>query len=271
MAKQRMKLKLPLIDVNDKYNKFFPSFLFFNDEFIPGKHLIDTFSDCYSFHSCTLNIQNHIKNLEETTIRASSNPFSSIVVSDADIKNQIVTSISYIHSFNKPIVKTLHKAINVTTAEAELFTIRCSINQAVADPCIKHIVVITDSLYIARKIFDSSTHLYQIHSMVISSELREFFSKDSMNCIEFWDCPSKQQWALHQMVDKETKNLVSISSFSCKSSWDFCKRSECNSILLQWKMTFQASDLRGSNFLDLLDDDSYPIKPSYSKGGPWLS
>ena len=159
-GKQRMKLKLPLINVDDKCNEFFPSFSFFNDEFIPGKHIVDIFPDCYSFHPHTSNIQKHIKNLEETTIRASSNPFSSIVVSDASIKNQVTTSISYIHSFNKPIIKTLHKAINVTTAEAELFTIRCSINQAVADPCIKHIIVITDSLHITRKIFESSTHPY---------------------------------------------------------------------------------------------------------------
>jgi len=159
-----------------------------------------------------------MKNLEETTIRASSNPFSSIVISDASIKNQVTTSISHIHSFNKPIVKTLHRAINVTTAEAELFAIRCGINQVVADPCIKYVVVITNSLHIARKIFDSSTHPYQIYSAAISTELREFFSKDFMNCIEFWDCSSKQQWTLHQMVDKEIKNLVSILSFPCKSS-----------------------------------------------------
>ena len=126
-------------------------------------------------------------------------------------------------------------------------------------------------IHITRKIFKSFTYPYQIHSTVISAELREFFSKDSMNHIEFWNCPSKQQWALHQMVDKETKNLVSILSFPCKSSWDFCKKSECNSILSQWKMSFQVSDLRGSNFLDLLDDNLHPIKPLYSKGGPWLS
>jgi len=35
-------------------------------------------------------------------------------------------------------------------------------------------------------------------------------------------------------------------------------------------MTFQVSDSRGKNFLNLLDDNLYPIKPSYSKGGPWL-
>ena len=180
MTKQKMKLKLPLIDADDKHNKFFPSLWF-----KPGKCIIDIFSDYYSFHACILNIKKHMKNLEETTIRASSDPFSSIVVSDTSIKNQVTTSISHIHSFNKPIVKTLHRATNVTTAEAELFTIRCGINQADTDPSVKHIVVITDSFHIARKIFNSSTHLYQIHSVAIFSDLREFFSKDTLNHIEF--------------------------------------------------------------------------------------
>ena len=179
------------------------------------------------------NIKKHIKNLEEIILKASSDPFSSIVISDASIKNQVTTSISHIHSFNKPIVKTLHRAINITIAEAELFAIQCGINQAVANSNIKHIVVITDSLHITRKIFDSSFHPYQIHSAAISTELREFFSKDSQNCIEFWDCPSNQHWALHQTVDNETKNMIFTPSFPCKSSWDFCKKSECDSILSQ--------------------------------------
>ena len=134
-----------------------------------------------------------MENLEEIAIKASSDPFLSIVVSDVSIKNQVATSILHIHSFNKPIVKTLHRTINITTAEAELFAIRCGINQAIANLCIKHIIIITDSLHITRKIFDLSTYPYQIHSMAIFSELREFFSKDFTNHIEFWDCPSKQQ------------------------------------------------------------------------------
>ena len=119
MAKQRMKLKLPFIDADNKHNKFFPSFFFFNDEFKSGKHIVDIFSDYYSFHPCISNIKKHMKNLEETTIRALSDPFSSIIVSDASIKNQVATSILHIHSFNKPIIKTLHRATNVTTAEVE--------------------------------------------------------------------------------------------------------------------------------------------------------
>ena len=174
-----------------------------------------------------------MKNLDEVIFKVSSNPFSTIVVSDTSIKNQVTTSISHIHSFNKPVIKTLHRAINITTAEAELFAIWYSINQAVTNPNVKHIVVITDSLHITRKILNSSTYPYQIHSAAISIELREFFSKDSQNCIKFWDCLSKQQWVLHQLVDKETKNMVSTPLFTYKSSWDFYKKSECKSILSQ--------------------------------------
>jgi len=204
--------------MDDKHNEFFPSFSFFNNNFKSGNHIVDIFPDHFSFHSHILNIKKHIKNLEEITLKIFSDLFSSIVVSDASIKNQVATSISHIHSFGKSIVKTLHRAINITTAKAELFAIQCRINQAVANPNVKHIVVITDSLHIVRKIFDSSSHLYQIYFTAISTELRKFFSKDSQNCIEFWNCPSNQHWALHQMVNNKTKNMVSTPSFLYKYS-----------------------------------------------------
>ena len=193
MAKQRSWLKSPIINVDDKYNEFFPFFSFFNKKFNPGNCIVDIFPDCFSFHPHSLNIKKHIENLEEIMLRVSSDLFSSIVVSDASIKNQVTAFILHIHSFNKPIVKTLCRAINITIAKAELFAICGGINQVVANYNIKHVIVITNFLHIARKIFNSSTHLYQIHSAAISLELREFFSKDSQNHIEFWDCPSKQQ------------------------------------------------------------------------------
>jgi len=33
---------------------------------------------------------------------------------------------------------------------------------------------------------------------------------------------------------------------------------------------FQASDVKGKQFLDLLDDNLQPLEPSYPKGGLWL-
>ena len=35
-------------------------------------------------------------------------------------------------------------------------------------------------------------------------------------------------------------------------------------------MTFQASDGKSNQFLDLMDDNLETIEPSYTKGGPWL-
>jgi len=62
----------------------------------------------------------------------------------------------------------VHHMVNVTATEAKLFTIRCSINQAVGIPNIKHIVVIMDSLHAAKRIFKSSLYPYQIYFATIS-------------------------------------------------------------------------------------------------------
>jgi len=35
-------------------------------------------------------------------------------------------------------------------------------------------------------------------------------------------------------------------------------------------MTFQASDLKGRNFLDLVNGDNNILEPTYSKDGTWL-
>jgi len=121
--KQRLHLKSALIDVDNKHNKLIPSFSFFNKEFKLGNCLIDIFSDRFSFYLHSPNIKKHMEKLDNITFRASSNTYSPIIVSDASIKNHVITSISHIHSHNKPIIKTIHRAINVTTTEAELFAI----------------------------------------------------------------------------------------------------------------------------------------------------
>ena len=53
-------------------------------------------------------------------------------------------------------------------------------------------------------------------------------------------------------------------------SWDFSKKSESDNILKVWKMMFQASDLKGNQFLDLLNDNNNIIELLYIKGGLWL-
>ena len=125
-----------------------------------------------------------------------------------------------------------------------------------------------DFLHAAKRIFNSLSHPYQIYSAAISSELREFFSRNSNNHIEFWDCPSKQKWPLYALVNKESKSFDSVSFFSCKSSWDFCNKRKSDLAISQWKISFQVADSRGKIFLNLLDNNLNLIKHLNVKDGP---
>ena len=88
------KLKSPLIDVDNKYNEFFPSFSFFNKEFKPGNRLIDFFPDHFSFHFCSPNLKKHIEKLDEITFRMSPNPSLTIVVSDTSCYDSMLKVLS---------------------------------------------------------------------------------------------------------------------------------------------------------------------------------
>ena len=126
--------------------------------------------------------------------------------------------ISHVNSHDRPVIKIIYHSVNATSTEVKLFVLRCSINQASYLLNINHIFVITNSLHATKRIFDSSSYLYQIQSAAISGKLREFFHKDGNNSIGFWDCLSNQNWSLHNIVDKETKKFVLIPILPCKSS-----------------------------------------------------
>ena len=151
-----------------------------------------------------------------------------------------------------------------------MFAIRCGISQASSKENISKIIIITNFIHVAKKIFDLSSHPLQSQSVAILGDLCQFFSRDPNNLIEFWECPSRFDWHLHKAVNLEMKAFNSTPVYSCKMSWDYSKKTECDNILNIWKITFQASNRKGNQFLDLLDDNSCIIKPSYIKGGPWL-
>ena len=108
-----------------------------------------------------------------------------IVVTDASIKNDIATSISHVHLANYSVTKMLHHVAFVMSTEAELFAIRCSINQVCIKENMSKMIVITDFIHVAKKIFDTLSHSYQGHAVTILSELRRFFTINQSNSIEF--------------------------------------------------------------------------------------
>jgi len=121
IPKQRLCLNSPLIDIGNSHNELLPSFSFFDEEFNLGNQLIDSFPDRFSFHPCSSNIKNHIRNLNDITFRALFNLFFPIIISDASIKNHVATSILHIHLHDKSVIKTIHQVVNITTIEAKLF------------------------------------------------------------------------------------------------------------------------------------------------------
>jgi len=123
-------------------------------------------------------------------IEASSSPSIAIVVTDASIKNDVATSISHMYTHDNPIAKTIHYMVHITSTEAELFAMRCGINQASNHNVISKIIIVTDSIHMARKIFDLSLHPFQVHSVAILTELQWFFLQHQNNSIKFWECPS---------------------------------------------------------------------------------
>ena len=162
------------------FNKVFPFFDSLNPEFSPRCRIIDIFSSHFSFHLFSKhnddNIRSCIHQLDDLAIKSSSNPSHALVIIDASIKNNITTFISHVHIYNKPITKTLHHMVNITSTETKLSAIRCGINQATNSTGILKIIVITDSIHAARKIFNSSYHLFQSHAVFILKELQIFFS-----------------------------------------------------------------------------------------------
>jgi len=96
-------------------------------------------------------------------------------------------SVSHIYKEQDIIAKIIHHTINIISIEAKLFAIRCDINHATQIQDITHIIIITDAIPATKHIFNMSIHSYQLHSITISKDLREFFKKNSTNSILFWD------------------------------------------------------------------------------------
>jgi len=269
---QHSLIKSHLVDMANRFNESLLSFAPLHSEFLPRLRIIDNFSDhiVFNIHDKGKDNKHHARQLDNLTLESSSLPSTAIIALDASIKNNIAMSILYMHTFNNPIIKMVHYAVHVTSTEAKLFAIRCGINQALKFNNMLKVIFITNSIYVAKKIFEPTVYLYQVQLVAILFDLHKFFMCHKNNSIKFWECPSCLKWHLHNEVEKKSKTFNLIPLFPSKISWDFSKKNKSDDILKVCKMTFQASNLKGNQFLDLLNDDNNTIEPSYVKGGSWL-
>ena len=129
---QHELVKGHVVDMDNRFNKVFPFFSPLHPAFALGNRVIDNFSDWFSFNLYSKRKDNNMKScvqqLDKITIESSSDPSCALIIIDASVKNNIATSISYTHVYNKPLIKILHHVVYITSSEVELFIIRCRIN-----------------------------------------------------------------------------------------------------------------------------------------------
>jgi len=105
-------------------NRIFHSFNSLSSKFSLGNRLIDIFSSYFSLNFLDRKNkekkQVHICKLNDFILQILAESKIAVIVSDVSIKNQVATSITHIYIHDKPVIKTLHHAINVTSNEAEL-------------------------------------------------------------------------------------------------------------------------------------------------------
>ena len=163
-SRQCSNIKSLIVDIKNRFNENFSLFFPFNCEFLLGNRLIDIFPKHFSFHSLNRkykrSIKSHLGKLKEIILYTSSDLLIVLVVSDTSIKNHVATSIAHVYVHGSPVIKTIHHAVNIISTKDKLFVIRCSINKASHLLNIKRIVIISDSIYIAKIIFNSLVHLY---------------------------------------------------------------------------------------------------------------
>jgi len=154
----------------------------------------------------------HLCHLDKIVFNTSSDPKTAIVISNTSIKNQVAISITHVHTHDSPVVKTIYHAINITSTEAKIFAIRCRLNQAIQLTKIEHIIIITDAIYTAKKIFNLLIYSYQIQSVAISKIIATpLISRTAL---------VKKIGCFIVLSTKRQKFDLSLV-FPCKSSWNF--------------------------------------------------
>ena len=163
--RQRCLLKGHIVDMDNRFNKVFSAFDPINPELQPGNRVINTFSNYFTFHTFSRkndpSFKSCLQQLDALVIESSTSSSTALVITDASVKNNVVSSIAHIHVCNMPMVKVLHNAVNITSLEAEFFALKCGINHTTLSHEISKIIIVTDSIHVTRNIFDPSSHMLQ--------------------------------------------------------------------------------------------------------------
>ena len=209
-----------LLSLTERFNSL-------DAEATPGCRLLDSFPECILFYPCnhsSLNSCNtYLESLDCLCLEASSSPSTLVVVTDASVipsRHMQAVPTAHIWNLGQQVLSSKTPASRTTAPDAELFAIRLGIAKATS-MAIECIILITDSLGSARWAVDPSIYSGQAHSLAVCSTLRLFFSQGHGHRIDFWDCSSKAEWSLHQLVYNNVTNTRVAAGPHLAASIDF--------------------------------------------------
>ena len=237
--KQRFNLKSPIKDVNEHLNSIRECF----NPLFPlsslGSRVVDYFPSRFSFHSPSSSSNEdlylYLQDLNQAFRSSQMASHNIAIVADRGIKkSQVATAVAHIWSENSIVQRLQANSINVTSIEAELMAIRLGLIPAIEEENVHNIIVITDSIAAAKKVFESKTDPLQNMFILVTSAIDSFFRKDGRNKIQFWFCPSKAKWPKHKLVDDQVKADKCAPIFPSKESYLFNKKKKCDNILSEW-------------------------------------
>ena len=236
ISKQQANLKSSIKDINECLNSIQNCF---NPTFPPfslGSRVVDHFSSRISFYSpSSLSDEDlfyHLQNLDHVFKSSQTLFYSTTVIANGEVKkSHVATAVTYIWSDNSIIQCLQVNSINVTSVEAKLMAIHLGLIPAMDKKNIHDIIVITNSITTAKKIFESRSNPLQNIYIPVISAVNSFFRKGSRNKIQFWFCPSKAKWPKHQLIDDQVKADNCTPVFPSKESHLFSRKKECDNIL----------------------------------------
>lgn len=130
--KQCLKVKSSIIDTNTCLNQVLPAFDSLNRELSLGFCLVDTFPDYFFFYivnhrsvEVKIAYKNKLKNIYIDSFNSHD---TMLIITDASVKNNIATTVSYIWREHRIIMKTVHHVINIIFIEAKIFATRYGIS-----------------------------------------------------------------------------------------------------------------------------------------------
>ena len=161
-AKQQVNLKSPIKDINEHLNSVRNCFNPLHPLFSPGSRVVDHFPSRISFHSSSSSssssnehLYQHLQNLDHALKSSQTSPNNIAVIADGGVKkSHVATAVTHIWSDNSIIKYLQVHSINVTSIEAKLMAIHTGLIPAMEIDNIHVIIVITDSISMAKKILE---------------------------------------------------------------------------------------------------------------------